>query len=65
MSIRNVLKNNGLTIAMFSIFLASFVAMSVAGWKAENSERTDHNQELYGYGQYVTSGNFVEAVFEN
>lgn len=65
MSIHRIFRNNGLAIAMFSIFTISLVGMSIAGWHTENSELQDHGQPAQKYGQYIASGNFIEAVFEN
>jgi hypothetical protein len=59
------LKNNGLSIAMFAIFFVTLVGMSVVGWQHENNDRHDHQQAPQSYVDYVASGNFVEAVFEN
>lgn len=58
-------RNNSLSIAMFGIFFVTIVGMSVAGWQSENNERNGHGQPAQSYGQYVASGGFVEAVFEN
>jgi hypothetical protein len=57
--------NNGLSIAMFGIFVAAVVGMSIVGWMHENDELISHGQPSQSYGEYVTSGSFVEAVFEN
>jgi hypothetical protein len=65
MSLKRTLKNNGLSIAMFTVFLGTLIGMSIVGWQHENDELQNHGQSPQGYGQYVTSGNFVEAVFEN
>jgi hypothetical protein len=59
------LKNNGLAIAMFSIFLVTLVGMSLTGWQTENNSLQDHRQATQSYGEYLTSGSFIEAVFEN
>lgn len=50
---------------MFGIFFVTIVGMSVAGWQTENSERNGHGQLAQSYGEYVASGGFMEAVFEN
>jgi uncharacterized protein DUF6766 len=65
MSITRLFKNNGLAIAMFAIFVVTIIGMSVVGWQHENNELAGHGQPLLGFGQYIGSGNFVEAVFEN
>jgi hypothetical protein len=62
---RRVLRDNGLSLAMFGFFLVFLVAQSVAGYKANNSENEQHRQPKESYGQYLASGAFVEATFEN
>jgi hypothetical protein len=62
---RRVLRDNGLSLAMFAFFLVFLVAQSVAGYKTSNSENEQHRQPKESYGQYLTSGAFVEATFEN
>jgi uncharacterized protein DUF6766 len=62
---RRVLRDNGLSIAMFALFLIFLAAQSVAGWKASNSDLEEHRQPPESYGEYLTSGAFVEATFEN
>ena len=62
---RRVLRDNGLSITMFALFLVFLVAQSIAGYKATNRENTQHRQPPESYGQYLTSGAFVEATFEN
>lgn len=65
MSIQRVLRNNGLACAMFGIFIASLIGMSIVGWQSENSDLREHHQPTQSYGEYLVSGSFVEAVFEN
>lgn len=65
MPIMRTVKNNGLAIAMFGIFFVSLVGLSITGWHTENSELSEHGRSTQSYGEYVTSGNFVETVFEN
>jgi heme exporter protein D len=62
---RRVLRDNGLSITMFSLFLVFLVAQSIAGHRASNSDNEQHQQPRESYVQYVTSGAFVEATFEN
>ena len=65
MSLTRILRNNGLAIVMFSVFLAATLGMSLVGWQHENDELKDHGDAVISYGEYITSGSFVEAVFEN
>ena len=62
---RRVLRDNGLSITMFALFLVFLVAQSIAGYKATNSENEQHRQPPESFGEYLTSGAFVEATFEN
>ena len=62
---RRVLRDNGLSLAMFGAFLLFWSLQSVAGYKANNAENEQHHQPRESYGQYLTSGAFVEATFEN
>ena len=62
---RRVLRNNGLSITLFGLFLIFLVGQSIAGYKANNSDNVEHRQPPESYGEYLTSGAFVEATFEN
>lgn len=62
---KRFLKNNGLATAMFAIFAAAIIGMSFAGWSSENEDRVEHKQPVQSYGEYITSGSYIEAVFEN
>jgi uncharacterized protein (DUF486 family) len=62
---RRVLRDNGLSLVMFSLFLVFLVGQSVAGYKASNSDNEEHHQPRETYGRYLASGAFVEATFEN
>ena len=62
---RRVLRDNGLSITMFGLFLVFLVAQSIAGHKANNSDNLQHGQPRESYVEYLTSGAFVEATFEN
>ncbi|HEU5121389.1 MAG TPA: DUF6766 family protein [Candidatus Saccharimonadales bacterium] len=65
MTVREYFKQHGLATAMFGIFFVAIVAMSLSGWMSENEEKQEHSAAQIPYGEYVTSGHFVEAVFEN
>lgn len=65
MSLARFWRNNSLGIVIFGIFIAAIIAMSLTGWQAENNERADHQQPTQNYVEYISSGNFIEGVFEN
>jgi quinol-cytochrome oxidoreductase complex cytochrome b subunit len=62
---RRVVRDNGLSITMFALFLVFLAAQSIAGYKTNNSDNQEHGQPPESYLQYLTSGAFVEATFEN
>jgi quinol-cytochrome oxidoreductase complex cytochrome b subunit len=62
---RRVVRDNGLSITMFALFLVFLAAQSIAGYKTNNSDNQEHGQPPESYFQYLTSGAFVEATFEN
>lgn len=62
---RRFWQNNSLSIVLFGIFFCALVGMSVVGWRSANNEALGHNQSTESYSTYVTSGDFIEGVFEN
>ena len=62
---RRLLRDNGLSIAMFGLFFVFVSAQSVMGLLDYNSTQEEHEQRSVSYFQYLGSGDFVEAIFEN
>ncbi len=58
-------RENGLSLAMFGLFAVCVVAQSIAGMREYNEDQAAHGQPAVSYGEYLTEGHFVEAVFEN
>lgn len=50
---------------MFGAFAGFLLLMSLAGQRNYNEDQREHGQQTVSYAGYVTSGAFVEAVFEN
>src|SRR4029453_9830219 len=59
------LRDNGLSLVLLGIFLSTLIGQSVTGFQVYNNDQGDHNQSPVTFGTYVTTGHFVEAVFEN
>lgn len=59
------LKNTGLSVVLFTLFLAAMVGQTVSGFAVYNEERLTHGAEAVSMGQYLQSGDFWEATFEN
>lgn len=62
---KKLLHENGLSIVMFGLFLLFLMGQSLAGFRVYNQEQEEHGQSAVSYGQYLTTGHFAEAVFEN
>jgi hypothetical protein len=63
--VRRVLRENGLAIVVFGLFLTFLAIESVVGQRANNHEREDHGQPPESYLEFVTSGDFLESTAEN
>ena len=60
------LHDNGLLLACLGLFVVFFVGMVVSGAATYNQEQQEHgSQEQVSVLRYLTTGDFVEATFEN
>src|SRR5215213_8655896 len=62
---RRILRNNGLTIVLLLLFLFSVAGQAVTVYRQYNEYQQEHSQPTVGFTEYLTSGHFVEAIFEN
>src|SRR4051812_38863399 len=62
---RSKLRENGLLLAMSGLFAASVIGQLFTGLHEHNAEAAAHGRAVLGVGAYLTSGHFIEAVFEN
>ncbi len=62
---RRWLRHNGLSIAMFFLFAVSLIGQVVAGHRVHNEDQQEHGQPAVQMSDYVRSGHFIEAMFEN
>lgn len=63
--IRRLLHENGLTVAMGGLFLASLVAQIVFGHAVYEHGAVEKGLPSLSLGAYLTSGHAIEALFEN
>lgn len=63
--IQQFLFNNGLVLCMFVLFAVFLVGVSISGYMFNNQELQSHLQPAQSFSSYITSGEFIEAVFEN
>jgi hypothetical protein len=62
---RNWLRDNGLTLVLMSLFLATFAGQCLSGFFAENNERMLEGAPELSAPAYLVSGAFLSSVFEN
>ena len=58
-------KNNGLSIAFFTLFIISFIGQAITGIKEHNEEMEELGAQTLSMPQYLKSGHFLQATFEN
>lgn len=58
-------KNNGLSIVFFLFFVIAIFLQAYNGWKEYNQQMMEEGQQQISISQYLTTGDFIEAVFEN
>ena len=62
---RQFLRDNGLSVTLFCLFLISLVGQALTGWRAHAEELRIHELPAVGFAAYLGSGHFISAVFEN
>ena len=62
---RRILRENGLSIVLMSLFLLFWLGQSFVGHREHNSEQRQHGQLEVGYDSYIRSAHFWEATAEN
>ena len=60
-----ILRNNGLTVVLLILFALSLLGQSLTGERVYNADQRDHGQPTVTFVNYLLTGHFVEAVFEN
>jgi hypothetical protein len=62
---KTILRNNGLTIALMAMFCFSLIGMIASGFQLHNRDLVAHGQAVLSLPAYLTSGDFLSALFEN
>ena len=59
------LRENGLSIAMLLLFLFSVGGQAITGNMEYNEDQEQHGEQGVGFVEYLGTGHFIEAIFEN
>src|SRR5690349_70298 len=59
------LREHSLGLVVFLLFTIFLVGQAVTGFRAYNDDQEAHSQQVANFTQYLTSGHFIEATFEN
>src|SRR3712207_2430934 len=63
--LRRLLRENGLSLALLALFLASLLGQFLAGLAACNEELAAHGLAALAAADYLRGGEFLSSVFEN
>ena len=58
-------KNNGLTIVLMLMFLATVIGQWLTGWRFENEELVRHGEQPIGLIAFLGDAQFLSTLFEN
>ena len=59
------LRDNGLSVVMLTLFAFSLAGQVLTGHQEYNDDQAEHGRPEAALGEYLTTGHFVEATFEN
>ena len=62
---RRFLRDNGLSVVMLTLFALALAGQILTGHREYNGDQTEHGRAEVSLGEYLTTGHFVEATFEN
>lgn len=65
MSKKSFFQRNSLSIVLIILMLICLTAQFFTGWKTENKELAENGEAVLSIGEYVQSGHFIQATFEN
>lgn len=62
---KRFLRDNGLSLALFGLFLLSFLGQAFSGMHRYNDDQNEHGNPTLSLKEYVTSDDFLEGCAEN
>lgn len=65
MTKKNFLFRNSLSIVLIALMMIFLSAQLITGWHTDNEQRMEDGRRTLALSQYVQSGHFIQATFEN
>ncbi|NML57159.1 DUF6766 family protein [Chryseobacterium cheonjiense] len=65
MSKKGFLYQNSLSIVLIIFMILCLASQFFTGWKTDNKELVENGSAALSLGQYIHSGHFIQATFEN
>jgi hypothetical protein len=65
MGVKSFVKNNGLSLVFFLLFVAALIGQLFSGYAEYNKERKEDGQRSISVAAYISSGHFIQSTFEN
>jgi hypothetical protein len=62
---KRLLRNNGLSLVLLSLFFSIWIGQSIVGWQVYNEQQQQRSEPEASLFQYLRTGHFVEATAEN
>ena len=56
---------NSLSLIFVTLFVITLIAQAITGWHVHNTELEDNKAAAINFGEYLSSGHFISATFEN
>jgi hypothetical protein len=63
---RKFVRDNSLSLVTLVLFFVTFLAgQTLTGFREYNNDQSAHDEQTVGFGEYLGTGHFREATFEN
>ena len=62
---KRFVRDNSLSLVMFGLFAVFLIAQSITGFAVYNDDQREHGETTISYPEYLRTGHFIEATFEN
>lgn len=62
---KKFVRDNGLSIALLAIFFAIWAGQTATGLRDYDNDQKTHHEQGVGIGEYLSTGHWREATFEN